>query len=485
MISDQVTWDDQEFELFGLPKTAETVALTSITDVIHPDDREQLAETAKAVLEGGATSLEEFRVMHSDGSVRWLLGCSDIVQVMGCKTSARLMGLNMDITESKNTEIALRQTQRDLEAANATLKLRIAERTAELEAEAERHAKTLTALAVSQRLESIGQLTGGIAHDFNNLMSVILGNAELLEIEYATIEDASINIDAIKKAVARGSSLTQRLLTFAGKTALRLEAADVAVLIEGLRDMLQRTLGETITIRIKGAPEIWPVLIDRHQFEDAMVNLSINARDAMPQGGTLTIEASDVSITDDEIRKFGDMTSGDYVKVTVTDTGHDISTGDLDKIIDPFFTTKEFGKGSGLDLSMVYGFVAQSNGHFDIDSEVGYGTSVMLYLPRTTEPSAEKPIVAPRSHATAESKCILVVEDDPDARKICVSVLRNQGFDVVEASDGNEAIRQLLEGQRIDLLFTDIILTGELNGAEIAEIAKSMCSDVKVVFTTG
>lgn len=382
-------------------------------------------------------------------------------------------------------EISADRSDDELQKANLTLENLIEVRTLELENEEGRHVKTQTALAASQRLDSIGKLTGGVAHDFNNIMAVILGNAELLELEFSNTEKATINIDAIKSSVSRGIALTRRLLAFARETILEPRVANIDDLIEGMSDSLARTLGVTVKLEIEEGSESWNVMIDPHQFEDALINLATNARDAMPNGGVLTIDSRNISVPVHSIYALGYLEPGDYVEIKIADTGNGISAANLEKVIEPFFTTKEFGKGIGLGLSMVYGFALQSKGHFGIESELGLGTKVTLYLPRTTISPSEKPDIIPSSRLQADSECILVVEDDHEVLRICASVLKNNGFNVIEAANGKEAISHLLSNQRIDLLFTDIILPGDMNGAEIAVVAKAMRKDIKIIYTTG
>ena len=340
-------------------------------------------------------------------------------------------------------------------------------------------------LAQGQRMEAVGQLTGGIAHDFNNLLAVMIGNADILEIKAGDNRAVKQSIGAIMRAVERGSSLTNRLLAFSRQQTLSPVAADVTELIGVLEDMLRRTLGETIDLKFDAGPDLWPATIDPHQFENALINLAINARDAMPGGGMLAIETVNVTLDETYARQQEEVTPGDYVKVAVSDSGAGIPPEVVAKVFEPFFTTKAVGEGSGLGLSMVYGFAKQSKGHVTIYSEVSIGTTIKLYLPRSREALVREDAGAEAIKFARGSERILVVEDDPSVRKVPVSLLGNQGYQVVEAANGDEAIECLKNDQAFDLLFTDLALPGGMNGVEIAEAAVRIQPDIKVLYTTG
>ncbi|MBT5109623.1 MAG: PAS domain S-box protein [Rhodospirillaceae bacterium] len=340
-------------------------------------------------------------------------------------------------------------------------------------------------LRQAQRMEAVGQLTGGVAHDFNNLLFVMLGNAEMLEFEISGDDAAQTKVEAIKLAVKRASSLTQRLLAFSRQQALSPVSANVSSLIDGLEEMLGRTLGETIELKIEPATDLWPASIDPHQFENALVNLAINARDAMPKGGSLNISTANVTLDKAFAARHEEVTPGDYVKVSVGDTGVGMTPEVLTKVFEPFFTTKDIGAGSGLGLSMVYGFVKQSEGHITIDSEVDHGATINLYLPRSLEIIERRGITSDPTEFAPRFERILVIEDDPNVRQVPVSILRDQGYDVVEAETGAAAISCMTEGAAFDLLFTDIVLPGGMNGVEIAAEAKRLQPGIKVLYATG
>ncbi len=337
----------------------------------------------------------------------------------------------------------------------------------------------------AQRMEAVGQLTGGVAHDFNNLLAIMIGNVQFLEDRAGEDEESKEFIGEIKAAIDQGSSLTSRLLAFSRKTTLAPVATDVSDLIGGLHGMLQRTLGETVELKVERTADRWTAMIDPHQLENALVNLAINARDAVPKGGTLTIEAANVTLDKTYAEQYEEVTPGEYIKVAVSDTGTGMTPEVLKKVFEPFFTTKEAGKGSGLGLSMIHGFVKQSMGHITIYSEVDHGTTVKLYMPRSQEGATKIDTEDEALDFARGSERILVVEDDPGVRKVPVAILRNQGYEVAEAGNGEEAIDHLKTGQAFDLLFTDIVLPGGMNGVEIAEAAKRLQPNIKVLYTTG
>ena len=337
----------------------------------------------------------------------------------------------------------------------------------------------------AQRMEAVGQLTGGIAHDFNNILAVLAGNTELLELKIGGDEALRRQLEAITRAVGRAAALTDRLLAFSRQKTLLPVPTNIADLVSGLEDTLQRTLGETVHLKIQTNRDLWLAAIDSHQFENALVNLAINARDAIPAGGSLTIEASNVTLDETYAKQYEDLIPGDFVMVAVSDTGAGMSSGVLERAFEPFFTTKGVGEGSGLGLSMVYGFVKQSAGHITINSEAGRGTTVKLYMPRAGVESDEVEITDHAGAVLRGSECILVVEDDPNVREVSVSILRDHGYDVSEAANGEEAVDRLKTGTHFDLLFTDVVLPGGMNGVEIAEAAKGLAPDIKIIYTTG
>lgn len=340
-------------------------------------------------------------------------------------------------------------------------------------------------LSQSQRMEAVGQLTGGVAHDFNNVMMAIQGHADLLAMDLEAQPAQRRHIDAIVGAVQRGASLTQRLLAFSRRQTLQPEVIDAAALADGLSDMLGRTLGETVALEVCASNDLWPCFADRAQFENALVNLAINARDAMPEGGTITVAVGNCTLDADAAASLGDIRPGDYVVTTVSDTGKGMTPETLQRVFEPFFTTKAVGKGTGLGLSMVYGFARQSGGLVSIRSTPDQGTEVSVHLPRA-EARAVPPDTRTDEGATARQPArILVVEDDDDVRNVPVHFLRQHGHEVLEAAEGSEALDVLARHGPFDLLFTDIVLPGALNGFQLAERADEVQPGIEILFTSG
>ncbi len=344
-----------------------------------------------------------------------------------------------------------------------------------------------TALRQVQKMEAMGQLTGGIAHDFNNLLQVIIGNIEVLQRRNLVPDDAARRmILSMARSAERAATLTQRLLAFARRQPLDPKPIDVNKLVTGMSELLHRTLGESMRIETVLAGGIWRVAADANQLENAILNLAVNARDAMPSGGKLTIETANAFL-DETYANAHDVKPGQYVVVCVSDTGTGMGKDVLQKAFEPFFTTKDVGKGSGLGLSQVYGFIKQSDGHAKIYSEPGEGTTVKLYLPRlTTAADGPETVTEPKSSpAGSIDHLILVVEDDDDVRSHAVAMLRELGYSVLEAADGPRALRMLESQPGVHLLFTDVGLPGGLNGRQLADRARENHPDLLVLFTTG
>ena len=340
-------------------------------------------------------------------------------------------------------------------------------------------------LQQSQRLESLGQLTGGVAHDFNNLLTVILGNAELLEEELEGQQRLRRLAEMIRKASQRGAELTHRLLAIARRQVLEPQDTDINQLLADMGDLLQRTFNENIDISLVCPGDAWQALVDPGQLESAVLNLCINARDAMAAGGRLTIETANRVLDEHYVRNEPDLAPGDYLMVAVSDTGTGIPVEYLDRIFDPFFTTKEKGKGTGLGLSMVYGFVKQSRGHIAIYSEQGLGTTVKIYLPRSSGDSA--PVAARRSPLAGVEggATILLVEDDELVRQLAHTLLTAAGYQVLTAADADRALVYLQGDAPVDLLFTDVIMPGGMNGPQLAQEALQLRPGLKVLYTSG
>ncbi len=340
-------------------------------------------------------------------------------------------------------------------------------------------------LRQSQKMEAVGQLTGGVAHDFNNLLTVIIGNSELVADGVKDRPALRKMVETTVKAAERGAELTSRLLAFSRRQALDPKPSDVNRQIAGMDSMLRRTLGEHIEIEMVGGGGLWKALVDPGQLENAILNLCLNARDAMPKGGRLTIETANARLDSAYAASQSEVEPGQYVMIAVSDTGAGMDAATLERAFEPFFTTKDVGKGSGLGLSMVYGFVKQSRGHVRIYSEPGHGTTVKLYLPRADSDEAAGAEAASTVDAPRGSGRILLVEDDELVRENAAEQLRSLGYDVVAAGSGREALAVLENGEAFDLLFTDVVMPGGMNGRELAERALLLRPGLPVLYTSG
>ena len=349
--------------------------------------------------------------------------------------------------------------------------------------------RTQEQLAASQKMDAIGQLSGGIAHDFNNLLMIVLGNLETAQRQARQISDAANLQRSLNNAVRgaqRAAALTGRLLAFSRRQALDPKPLEVNKFLNGAVEFLQRSLGEMVDIEAVGGAGLWRIEVDADHLESALVNLAINARDAMPDGGKLTIEAANVFVDEEYIRAVPELAPGQYVVICVTDTGHGMPAEVLDHAFEPFFTTKELGHGTGLGLSQVYGFVKQSGGHVRIYSEPGQGTTVKMYFPRLTGAETEEIEGGPEPVAEGEqSETILVVEDDKDLRNYIAEILRNLNYRVIVRPNAQGALTILLQDDNsVDLLLTDIVMPG-LNGRELGKRAQAMRPGLPVLYMTG
>jgi PAS domain S-box-containing protein len=413
----------------------------------HPDDN---GITRAKVRELGASETTvrfESRFRHKDGSYRWLswTGVSD---------------------KDSNYAVA-----RDVTAEKAA---------------AERLKATEEALLQSQKMEAVGQLTGGIAHDFNNLLTGIVGSLDLLQtrLNRGRTENVARYIHAAMTSANRAAALTHRLLAFARRQPLVPKVVDVNQLVVSLEDLLRRTIGEAIDLEITTADGLWNTLCDPNQLESALLNLAINARDAMPGGGKLIIATSNARL-DAASADPSALSPGDYICIDVADTGTGMSAEVAARAFDPFFTTKPIGQGTGLGLSMIYGFARQSNGHATIDSKLDRGTSVKLYLPRHLgQSSAEQATGVNADQHAATGETVLVVEDEPVVRSVILEMLADQGYRTIEAADGPAGLRLLRDNKQIDLLITDVGLPG-MNGRQLADQARETRPDLKILFITG
>jgi signal transduction histidine kinase/CheY-like chemotaxis protein len=375
----------------------------------------------------------------------------------------------------------IREGERALRNLAAELERRVEERTRELMAAEE-------ALRQSQKMEAVGQLTGGLAHDFNNLLTGISGSLQLMQtrLSQGRVNELDRYITAADGAARRAASLTHRLLAFSRRQTLDPKPTNINRLIAGLEELIRRTVGPGIQVEVVGAAGLWTALVDRNQLENALLNLCINARDAMPEGGRITIETANKWL-DERAARERELSPGQYISLCVTDTGTGMTPEVIKRAFDPFFTTKPLGQGTGLGLSMIYGFARQSGGQVRIYSEVGKGTTMCLYLPRHQGRDEDARIaheweVAPRA---TEGQTVLVVDDEPTVRMLVSEVLQELGYTAIEVADGSTGLQVLRSDQRIDLLITDVGLPGGINGRQVADGAREVRPDLKVLFITG
>lgn len=408
--------------------------------LVHPDDHHDAMERFAALSRGLPMDDFDCRMRAKDGTYLW-------VNWTAMPEGDAIYGIGRDVTQRKALEEQLRQ---------------------------------------SQKMEAVGQLTGGLAHDFNNMLTGVLGGIDMVRrrIAEGRVADADRFLDAAMQSGQRAAALTHRLLAFSRRQTLDNRPLDVGALATSMEDLLRRTLGEQVSLRIDIAPELWLAVADDNQLESAILNLGINARDAMPDGGELVIAARNVHLTDRELTDSDHAEAGDYVAISVTDTGTGMPTEVLQKVFDPFYTTKPLGQGTGLGLSMIYGFVQQSRGHVVIDSAEGRGTTIQLFLPRHRGEMEETVLVDDKSAPTGAGETVLVIEDDAAVRLLVMQVLEELGYRGIETADGRQAVPILESSRHIDLLISDVGLPG-LNGRQLAEIARERRPDLPILFMTG
>ena len=439
-------WSDGMLELFGYTPEPDRAVRDVWRANVHSDDLSRVEESLERLLSGQTDAvLERYRFWRVDDA--WAHIESRAFLIRDDKGAPlRILGSMVDISDRLEMEERLRQ---------------------------------------SQKLEAVGQLTGGVAHDFNNLLTIILGNTELLQERLEDTHELRKFADMIAMASDRAAELTNRLLAFSRKQALQPQIVKINAVLDGIEEMLRRTLGEDIDIQIHREDDLWATEVDLSQLESALLNLAINSRDAMPDGGSLTIETANVTLDDDYVSNELGVRPGQYVVISVTDTGIGISKDKIDRVFEPFFTTKDIGKGTGLGLSMVYGFLKQTGGHIRIYSEANEGTVVKLYFPRLQGEQTEVGPERETSIAQHGQETILVVEDDSMILQQLMAQLTGLGYKVVTASSGTPALAILRERSDIDLLFTDVVLPGGMNGRQIAEAAQEIRPGLKVLYTSG
>jgi len=415
-------------------------------EAIHPEDRERYRAYDEAYNANPAITQIEYRMVKPDGEI---VHVREVMQPIWDESSRIVQSIitNQDITEQRQIEEQLRQ---------------------------------------AQKMEAVGQLTGGIAHDFNNLLAVIVGNLELVEGEIEQGAQASEWVEIAIAAAERGAGLTQRLLAFSRKQALRPTELDANVLIQNMLELLRRTIGERIEVQLVRDAGLWRCIVDPNQLENAILNLVINARDAMSAGGKLTITTSNARIDDDYARAQTDVAPGQYVLITVSDTGSGMPDDVQKRAFEPFYTTKDIGRGSGLGLSMVYGFIKQSGGHVSVYSEIDAGTTIRLFLPRFS--GEERPETFPIDASEmlkAKGEVVLVVEDDDDLRSLMARILRSLDYEVLVANSGAPALEILRSPAEVNLLLTDVVLPDRMSGFELAKEALRARPDLHVLYMSG
>ncbi|MFZ0266119.1 PAS domain-containing protein [Caulobacter sp.] len=408
--------------------------------LVHPDDRQVALERFATLTRGDAISDFDCRMRTKDGAYLW-------INWTAMPEGDAIYGIGRDVTQRKLLEDQLRQ---------------------------------------SQKMEAVGQLTGGLAHDFNNMLTGILGGIDMVRRRLAEgrLADVERFLDAAMQSGQRAAALTHRLLAFSRRQTLDNRPLDVGTLANSMADLLLRTLGEQVALTIDMAADLWPAVADDNQLESAILNLAINARDAMPDGGQLTILGRNVHLSDRELTDSDRAEAGDYVEISVTDTGTGMSPEVLAKVFDPFYTTKPLGEGTGLGLSMIYGFVQQSRGHVVIDSEEGRGTTIRLFLPRHAGVLEDVIVSDETSAPTGTGETVLVIEDDPSVRLLVMQVLDELGYQAIETADGRQAVPILQSSRHLDLLISDVGLPG-LNGRQLAEIAREQRPGLPILFMTG
>lgn len=480
--NDRITIDEGFSHAFGLDPALglEGLSIAQVTDSVHPEDLRSHEEAISTALAKGGAYVHQCRVRRADGKYYWI-EANGRVDLAADGSPASLPGVVIDVESRRSIEAERDRATAALRALNETLELRVAERTVELMQAEEK-------LRQSQKMEAVGQLTGGLAHDFNNLLAGISGALELMSsrIAQGRWTETEKYISTAQGAAKRAAALTHRLLAFSRRQTLDPRPTNVNALTVGMGELIQRTVGPSIAVQFAGKEDVWPTLVDSSQLENALLNLCINARDAMPEGGRITIETENLCMGRDAASAH-EMREGEYLALSVTDTGTGMTPEVIAKAFDPFFTTKPIGQGTGLGLSMIYGFAKQSGGQVRIHSQVGVGTKISIYLPRYDGEATEDPRESDKtSVAPADSgETILIVDDEPTVRMLLMDVLSDLNYRVIEAGDSVAGLKVLRSDVHIDLLITDVGLPGGMNGRQMADAGREVRPMLKTLFITG
>jgi PAS domain S-box-containing protein len=443
--NDRLVWDSRMFELYGIREQEFRGTYEAWRTRLHPDDEIRGESAIVNALEGTKDFDIEFRVVWPNGQVRHIEAHA-LVQRTANGSAARMIGVHRDVTNQRMTE---RQ------------------------------------LAQSQKMEAIGNLTGGMAHDFNNVLGVIIGNLDLLGRMIGDNRAIEELCDEVRDGALRCRDLIRRLLAFARRQPLSPQRTDVNALVGGIGKLLSRTLGEHVELSMRLDPVAWPAMTDPAQLEAALTNLATNSRDAMARGGRLVITTSNAQLDEHYAKDQPEVSPGDYVLIKVADTGTGMDPTTISRIFEPFFTTKDPGKGTGLGLSMVFGFVKQSGGHIAVSSEPGRGSTFSLYLPRC-EANVLGPVVSAESCAPdGGDEVILVVEDNEQLRRAAVRQLTALGYTVYQVDNAQAALHILASGKHVHLLFTDVVMPGEMDGIDLARRATIQQGTLRVLLTSG
>ncbi|RMS94596.1 Sensory box sensor histidine kinase/response regulator [Pseudomonas coronafaciens pv. oryzae] len=482
LLSDRFAVDEAFSRAFGLEPALghEGLSLEQVIATVHPEDRPGLIEAINAVITEGSLYAHQYRVRRADGIYYWIEANGRVDRAED-GTPLSFPGVLINVDERRTVAAERDRATAALRSLNDTLEQRVAARTTELMQAEEK-------LRQSQKMEAVGQLTGGLAHDFNNLLAGISGALELMStrIEQGRWSDVDKYIVTAQGAAKRAAALTHRLLAFSRRQTLDPQPTDVNRLMKGMTDLIQRTVGPSILVETIGTPGLWPTLVDASQLENALLNLCINARDAMPDGGRITIDASNRWV-EDGATQVHDLPEGQYLSLCVTDTGTGMTPEVMAKAFDPFFTTKPIGQGTGLGLSMIYGFANQSGGQVRIQSEVGKGTSIFIYLPRYDGAAVrdESDALIPPVEFTQSGETILIVDDEPTVRMLLTDSLGDLGYTLIEAADSLAGLKMLRSDVHIDLLITDVGLPGGMNGRQMADAGREVRPQLKTLFITG